>query len=66
MWAEGSYYVGEIKGGQMHGEGTETFGDGEYKGDTYVGQYKDDKKHGFGKYTFADGEVAHDGEWENG
>ena len=61
VWADGTYYVGEIKGGQPRGEGTKTWADG----DKYVGQWKDGNRHGLGKYTFADGEVAHDGEWVN-
>ena len=39
MWARGDYYVGEIKDGKQHGEGTYTFANG----NKYVGQYKDGK-----------------------
>ena len=28
VWADGDYYVGELKGGLPHGEGTWTFADG--------------------------------------
>ena len=51
VWADGAYYVGEIKDGKQHGEGTNIWPDGA----KYVGQFKDDKMHGQGTYTYADG-----------
>ena len=55
-------YVGEFKDGQMNGQGTYTFADG----DKYVGEWKDGKYHGQGIFTNADGTKGHVGEWENG
>ena len=55
-------YVGQVKDGKPHGEGTLSWA----SGDKYVGQWKDGMQHGLGKATLADGEVGHDGEWENG
>ena len=53
VWASGNYYVGEIKGGLMHGEGTFTFADGA----KYIGKnaFKDGKFHGKGTYTWPNG-----------
>ena len=53
-------YVGEVKNGKQHGQGTFTFPDGA----TYVGQYKDGKRHGQGTFTATDGRVMK-GIWEN-
>ena len=61
VWADGGYYVGEIKDGEKHGEGTLTLADGV----TYVGQWKDDKQHGQGTYTSADGDT-YVGQWKDG
>ena len=44
-------YVGEWKDGDMHGQGTKTWG----SGDKYVGQWKDGEMHGQGTYYWADG-----------
>ena len=52
VWADGGYYVGEIKDGVRHGEGTMTFPDGRAK---YVGQFKVGRQHGEGTWTFANG-----------
>ena len=60
VWANGDYYVGEIKGGKQHGEGTYTCANG----DKYVGQFKDDKMHGFGTHTLANG-GKYVGEWKD-
>ena len=57
---DGSKYVGEVKGNNMHGQGTYTWADGE----KYVGEYKDGKKHGQGTYTYADGN-KYVGEWKD-
>ena len=62
-------YVGQIKAGIRHGEGTFNGGgkfDGTFIGGEYVGQWKDGKKHGLGKFTEVMGKVVHDGVWENG
>ena len=40
VWANGGYYVGEIKGGKQHGEGTETFVDG----GKYVGRFENGQR----------------------
>ena len=61
VWADGGYYVGEIKDGEKHGEGTLTLADGV----TYAGQWKDDKQHGEGTYTSADGDT-YVGQWKDG
>ena len=61
VWADGGYYVGEIKDGEKHGEGTMTLADGV----TYAGQWKDDKQHGQGTYTSADGDT-YVGQWKDG
>ena len=61
VWASGSYYVGEIKGGKRHGEGTFTLADGA----VYVGQYKDDTMHGEGTFTCANGD-KYVGQYKNG
>ena len=61
VWANGDYYVGEIKDGKKHGEGTYTWADGA----KYVGQYKDGKKHGEGTWTFASGDT-YVGQWKDG
>ena len=38
-FSDGSKYVGEVKNGKMHGQGTYTY----KNGDKSVGEYKDDK-----------------------
>ena len=79
VWANGDYYVGEIKDGEATyttraatstsaSSRTARAREGTLTwadGDKYVGEFKDGKKHGLGKFI-ADGQVAHDGEWENG
>ena len=50
VWANGDYYVGEIKGGQMNGEGTYN----DASGTKYVGQWKDGKCNGEGPSTNGD------------
>ena len=47
----GNKYVGEIKDGEWHGQGTFTYDDGS----KYVGEWKNGKKNGQGIETFADG-----------
>ncbi len=58
--SSGAKYVGEVKNGKMHGQGTYTFA----SGNKYVGQFKDGKRHGQGTYTYADGR-KYVGEWED-
>ena len=38
---DGGKYVGEWKDGKSHGQGTYTYGKGEWEGDKYVGEFKD-------------------------
>ena len=54
-------YVGELRNGVPHGEGTLTFPDG----GKYVGEFKEGKIHGQGTYTYPDGE-KYVGEWKDG
>ena len=63
-WVSGSKYVGGYKNNNFHGQGTITFGKGQFKGDRYIGEFKDNEKHGQGTYTYADGTVEK-GLWEN-
>jgi len=55
-YTNGDKYVGEWKDDKQHGQGTYTFGPGEFYGDVYVGEYKDGMYHGQGTYTFASGD----------
>jgi hypothetical protein len=50
---DGSVYVGEVRDGQGHGQGTYTWS----KGDVHVGEYRNGQKNGQGTLTFADGDV---------
>jgi len=52
-YANGDVYVGEIRDGQLNGQGTWTSA----SGDVYVGEYRDDQANGQGTYTFAGGDV---------
>ena len=52
----GNQYVGEWKDDQFHGQGTYTWGSGDFYGDVYVGEFKDGARHGQGTYTFANGD----------
>jgi len=54
-------YVGEKKDGQPHGQGTETW----ENGNKYVGEWGDGKKHGQGTFTRSKGR-KYEGEWKNG
>ena len=54
-WSDGGKYVGEYKDGKKHGQGTFTFGKGEWEGDKYVGEWKNGEKDGHGTYTYSDG-----------
>lgn len=46
-------YVGDLKNGKRHGQGTLTYPDGE----VYVGEFRDGHEHGQGTLTLANGEV---------
>ena len=56
FFPNGSKYVGEYKDGNQHGQGTYTYGEGQWEGDKYIGEYKDGLKHGQGTYTYGKGE----------
>jgi len=60
-----SQYVGEFQGGKYSGQGTFTWGDGEFAGDKYVGEFLKGKRSGLGTYTFANGDIDH-GMWQKG
>ena len=57
----GGKYVGEVKDGDPHGQGTLTYAEG----DKYIGKWKDGKRHGKGTYTEVDGK-KYVGEWNDG
>ena len=63
-YTSGNKYVGEWKDDKRHGQGTFTFGPGEFYGDVYVGEWKDNLYHGQGTYTYADGD-KYVGEWKD-
>ena len=58
---DGSKYVGELRDGEWHGQGTYTFSDGT----KYVGEFRDGKSHGQGTLTFSDG-TKYVGEFRDG
>jgi hypothetical protein len=60
-YTDGSKYVGELKGGLMHGQGTTTYADGS----KYVGEWKNGQKNGQGTTTFASGS-KYVGEYKDG
>ena len=49
---DGHKYVGEMKNGKSHGQGTHSYPDGS----KYTGAWKDDRHHGQGIYTHANGD----------
>jgi hypothetical protein len=51
-YADGDEYIGEVRDGLPHGEGTYMYANG----DKYVGQFNDDKRHGQGTYSWASGD----------
>ena len=61
VWADGGYYVGEIKDGFPNGEGTLTGANG----GKYVGQFKDGKEHGEGTFTQPSG-AKYVGQYKDG
>jgi len=46
LWENGTKYLGEWKDGKKHGQGTYTYGKGEWEVDKYVGEWKDGKWNG--------------------
>ena len=54
-----------IEGDCENGQGTYTYGSGEWGGYKYEGEWKDGKKHGQGTYTYANGSIAHSGLWKD-
>ena len=56
---DGSQYVGEFQSGKYSGQGTFTWGDGEFAGHKYVGEFLKGKRSGLGTYTFANGDIDH-------
>ena len=59
--SNGSEYVGELRDGVLHGQGTWTGIDG----DKYEGEFKDGKRNGQGTWTGIDGSKF-EGEWKDG
>ncbi len=53
-YANGDVYVGEIRNGELNGQGTYTYVNGEI----YVGEFRNDLFNGQGTLTFADGSVS--------
>jgi hypothetical protein len=53
-------YVGDLKDGKKHGQGTFTYSNGK----KYVGEWKDDKRHGKGTITNPNGN-KYVGEWKD-
>ena len=64
-YEDGSSYVGVFKDGERNGQGTYTYGKGEWEGDKYVGDWKDGKRTGQGTYTWSNGN-KYIGEWKDG
>lgn len=53
-WENGSFYVGEFKGGLKHGKGKWRRSK-DNNSNQYEGEYKGDKKNGYGEFTWASG-----------
>jgi hypothetical protein len=60
-FARGDKFVGEFKGGKVHGKGTYTLANGH----KYVGEYKDGQRNGQGTFTLANGD-EYVGEFKDG
>ena len=65
VWDNGDKYVGEWKNNLFEGQGTFTFGPGEWEGNKYVGEFKNGVQEGQGTFTYADG-TTESGIWKNG
>ena len=61
----GKKYVGQFKGGDKNGHGTETSNHGKHFCDEYVGHFKDGNYHGNGTMTYPNGQVK-EGRWDDG
>ncbi len=57
---QGHTYVGEWRGGVMHGQGTATY----LNGDRYDGEWVQGKRSGLGRYAHGSGDV-YEGQWSN-
>ncbi|MED5385514.1 MAG: hypothetical protein VYA28_02685 [Pseudomonadota bacterium] len=53
-YANGDVYVGEVRNGELNGQGTYTNVDG----DVYVGEFRNGQYNGQGTFTFVDGRVS--------
>ena len=54
--------------GRKNGQGTYTWGPGEFEGDRYVGEWQNGDYHGQGTYTWATGDwggARYEGEFKN-
>jgi hypothetical protein len=58
----GQTYIGSVKDGLFHGQGTRTLANG----NKYVGEFRDGKPHGQGMVAFADGRKHIFAEWKDG
>ena len=58
--------VGEFKDGEVHGQGTFTFGtNSKWAGDKYVGEFKDGDLNGYAIQYCADGSILREGIFKN-
>jgi predicted aspartyl protease len=55
-YANGDKYVGGWRDDKQNGQGTYTYGPGEWSGDKFVGEFKDGKRNGQGTYASANGD----------
>ena len=61
-YTDGDVYVGEFENGAFSGQGTYTFGPGDYEGDSLEGTFENDVPV-YGTYTWASGQT-YTGEWD--
>ena len=64
-WGSGDKYEGGFMDGLFHGQGTHTYGNGQWEGDKYVGEYKNGNMHGQGTYIYASGD-KYEGKFKDG